>query len=648
MIFPTSLKKWIAVFRGEVSPILILLSVAFGFWFGLTPGWYGVHVALLVLALILNVHVGIFLMFAAIGKGLCFAAAPVLFHAGKWTQGALSPVLDFFAALPIVGITDFTRYSVAGAFVLGPVVGVVCGLLLSRSVSAFRRKWLQLEENSDSFRKWQSKRWVRMLDWLLIGKRAKDVGAVLKRRAKIIRIPGVIIAVVVLAASAAGLHYVQGDRMTDFAAESLTKANGAEVDLASLNLSPFSGRVTATGLQVTDRENPANNRIAVEKLTADVGLFDLSRGRVLMDDIVLVGVAFDQPRATAGVVTEPLLKLPAPQFDPAQFDLTMADVRKLEAYFKNMEEVRGWFEKLAEWLPPSEEEAPPPAAPVPEHYLEYITVRAPVPPTPRLVVRRALLEDVQIPAEQLGNSTITCLNLSDAPAGAGLPVTIELRSKERPTSFKIVCRYDRPEGGAEISGTVGDVDLRELQAQLNPRNPVTFEAGTATATVSGAATRQTIDLGIQVQTQGMHASTAGGGLFGLDPQVTSEALRVLENVQTTLRLVGPTTQPRLVFDRPALTNEFKQALVSAGKEELARRVDDLLADQLPGGVPKTGDVLEDPLGAAGDAVGAFLSGQKEGDEQKEGEKEAEEEEDKKKDKDDALAKLKERLKKKKP
>ncbi len=128
MIFPTSLKKWIAVFRGEVSPILILLSVALGFWFGLTPGWYGVHVVLLALALILNVHVGIFLMFAAFGKGLCFAAAPVLFHVGKWTQGALSPVLDFFAALPIVGITDFTRYSVAGAFVLGPVLGVMRSL----------------------------------------------------------------------------------------------------------------------------------------------------------------------------------------------------------------------------------------------------------------------------------------------------------------------------------------------------------------------------------------------------------------------------------------------------------------------------------------------------------------------------------------
>jgi uncharacterized protein (TIGR03546 family) len=651
MILPTSLKKLVAIFRGEVSPILILLSVALGFWFGLTPGWYGVHVVLLVLALILNVHVGIFLMFAAIGKALCFAAAPVLFHVGKWAQGSLAPILDFFAALPIVGITDFARCSVAGSLIIGPVVGIVCGLLLARSVSAFRRAWLKLEENSDAFRKWHSNRWVRLLDRLLIGKRTKDVRSVLKRRPRIIRMAGVAVAVAVLIVSAVGLYFVQGDRLTDFAAASLTKANGAEVNLERLNLAVLSGKVSATGLQVTDPEKPANNRIAVAQLTADASLWDLSRGRLVMDDVLLAEVQFDQPRGSAGTLTAPRPEAPAPQFDPAQFDLAMVDIDKLETYFRKTEEARGWFEKLADWLPEGKEEAPPPPPPVPEHYLEYLTARAATPPTPRLVVKRAVLDDVRIPAREIGNSTITCTNLSDAPAAAGLPVTIALESKDRKTSLKIVCRYDRPEGGAEISGTVGDVDLRELQAELNPNNPVTFEGGTATAAISGAATRQTIDLGIQVQTQGMQARTAGGGLFGLDPQVTSEALRVLENVQTTLRLVGPTAQPRLVFDRPALTNEFKQALVNAGKAELARRVDDALAEQLPAGIPKTGDVLENPLGAAGDAVGALLSGQKqdkqEEDKQEEGKKKKEEAEKKEKDKDDALSRLKDRLKEKK-
>ena len=45
-----------------LSPSLIVLSTLLGFWFGLTPGFYGIHVALLLLALVLNINFGIFLL----------------------------------------------------------------------------------------------------------------------------------------------------------------------------------------------------------------------------------------------------------------------------------------------------------------------------------------------------------------------------------------------------------------------------------------------------------------------------------------------------------------------------------------------------------------------------------------------------------
>ena len=134
MITPRWLRKWIAIFRGEVSPVLILLSVALGFWFGLMPGWQGLHVLLLVAVLVLNVHVGIFLVFAGLGKAVCYAAAPVMFHTGALMQDALGGLLRFLSAIPIIGLTDFSRYAVAGAVVIGPVVGVLCGLALARAV----------------------------------------------------------------------------------------------------------------------------------------------------------------------------------------------------------------------------------------------------------------------------------------------------------------------------------------------------------------------------------------------------------------------------------------------------------------------------------------------------------------------------------
>ena len=622
MFVPKPLGKFIAIFRGEVSPVLILLSVALGFWFGVTPGWYGIHVALLVFALILNVHVGIFLMSAAIGKAFCYAAAPVLFYVGRWTQELLTPLLDFLAVLPVIGMTDFARYSVAGSSLVGPLLGLAGGLLLARSVSVFRHAWLTLEQNSDAFRKWHSNRWVRLLDRLLIGKRTQDVQAALKRRPKIIRLAGLGVAAVLVIASAVGLHFIRGERLTALAADALTKANGAEVNLAQLDLAVLSGRVSAKDIQFTDPANPANNRVAVGELTADASLWNLLHGKLVTDDIVLGNVEFDQPRAAAGRVSAAPPATKRAPFDPANFGLPMADVAKLESYFRNAEKIDEWCRKLAQWLPEGKDEAAPAPTPVPQHYLEYLTARALTPPTPRVLVRRALLDDVRLSPEQVGNSTITCTNLSDAPDAAGLPVTIAIESRERPTTVTIVCHYERPEGGAEINGSFADVDLRELQSELNPNNPVTLEGGVATANVAGTATARTIDLALEVQAEGLKARTTGSRLFDLDPQVTSEALRVLENIKTTLRLVGPTSEPRLVFDRPALTDEFKEALVRAGKHELAQRLDGLVGDQIPEGIPQPAQVVEDPLGAAQKGLSELLGGgKKKEDDKKKGDKE---------------------------
>ena len=144
MFLSGKIKKWVAVFRGEVAPILILLSTALGFWFGLTPGFYGLHVLLLAVALVVNIHFGIFLLFAGFGKSLAFAAAPLLYHTGVWIDGALPALPDMLAAIPIVGVTDTARYAVLGALVLGPIGGITLGVALSQLVAKFRKSWLAL------------------------------------------------------------------------------------------------------------------------------------------------------------------------------------------------------------------------------------------------------------------------------------------------------------------------------------------------------------------------------------------------------------------------------------------------------------------------------------------------------------------------
>ena len=153
MLLPRFIRKLLAVFRGSVSPVFIFLSVFLGFSFGLMPGFSGYHIAIIIITLILNIHIGLFILAAGLGKSLCFAAAPVLYHVGTFVQDYLSALLRLFSYIPIIGITDFSKYSVAGALVLGPIIGAAAGLSLARSVISFRRAFLKFEEGSERFKK---------------------------------------------------------------------------------------------------------------------------------------------------------------------------------------------------------------------------------------------------------------------------------------------------------------------------------------------------------------------------------------------------------------------------------------------------------------------------------------------------------------
>ncbi len=616
MILPRPLKKFVGILRGDVSPGLILLSVLLGFWFGLMPGWTGVHAVLLVAALVLNVHFGIFLLVAGIGKALCYAAAPIWYYVGTAVLPPLEPLFGLLGSLPIIGLTDFARYAVAGTFVVGPVVGFVAGLLLAQSVTRFRKAWLSLEEGSEAFRKWQSRAWVRWLDWLLLGKRTKDVRATLEKKTSVIRVPGVIAAVVLLAIAGAGAYFVQGDRLGSYVTAGLSQANGAEVNVGTFDLALLAGRVHAEEIQLTDPAKPTHNRLAANELTADADLWNILRGRLVIDEVTVGGVTFDQQRQAPGAVIdkpeEPAAVEAAAEekWRAALPDIAQADVAKLESYVARSEQVEQMLRSVQDWLPAREDAAPPPKPGVPEHYLGYLTARVATPPAPSIVVRKVVLGDVQFPWEYIGRAKVTCENLSDAPAAAGLPLTILIESHDRPTRLELVRRFDAPDSPLRVAGRIDDVDLNQLQQSLSNDNPVVFEGGTASTEIDGTASRAMIDLTLKVQTKNMQARTSGGGLFGLDPKVASEAMRVLEQIDTTLRVAGPTTAPRVAFDGEALAGEFRNALVEAGKTELVNRLEEELGDKVPGGVPKADDITKDPLGAGKKALGGFLGGDK--------------------------------------
>ena len=607
---PKPIRKVLKILRGGVSPVIIFISIVLGFTFGLIPGFSGLHAVLVALVFVLNIHLGLFLLSAALGKALCFAAAPVLYHVGAAVQDYLSPVLKLLAAIPIVGITDFSRYAVAGGIVLGPLVGIVAGLLVAKLVIGFRRGLLRLEEGSEKFKKWYSKTWVRIVDRILVGKRTKDAKSLFTVKTKIIRKAGIAFAVILLVGFGVAASLLKNTKVREYAAAKLTQANGAEVNLEELKLSVLNGEAMVSGVQVTDAANPANNQVAIEKISANASVYDLLVGRVVLDEVLLSDVQFGQQRQTPGKVVE---KEPAePEvFDPCDYEVTADDVAKIEKYIENAKAVKEWLRKVRKWLPEGDEKAEEPVAKAPIKYLDYLLARADVQPTPRLLARSVLLEKVRIPSAVFGNSNISIENVNDSPAAAALPIKLSVKSNDTPLQIDVTFDYGSGELVPKVSGTFSGLDLSKLQSSLGSGAGLAFKSGLASGQFSGRMTRQSVDLKVDIGVENMQADASGDGILGMGGNTTAEAFKVLKDLKTTIHVVGPTTEPRLAFDVTGLKGSIKDALVKAGKERLSEEIDKQIEEQLGDKVPEElKDVLEKPKDLLKDLGGGLLGGRK--------------------------------------
>jgi len=274
-----------------------------------------------------------------------------------------------------------------------------------------------------------------------------------------------------------------------------------------------------------------------------------------------------------GKVVETDTRRRPPVFDPCDFKLETADISKLETYLKDVKAVKAWLQKVRKWLPKAKEkESEARLKQVPQEYLDYLTAQAAIPKSPRILARRVLLDKVQIPSRFFGNSKVSLENISDAARTAGLPVTVAVESYDTPASLSITFDYTSPDKGPLVSGTFGGIDVSEIQHSLSSNTGLVFEKGVASGRFEGMVTSESVDVTVDIAIRGIEARAQGDGILRLGSKTTSEALDVLEDLHTTIRVVGPVNEPRLVFDVKALQEELKEALVKAGIDVITSKV----------------------------------------------------------------------------
>lgn len=603
--------------RGGAGPVPIVLSCLLGAMLGMAPGFSATTVILIALILFLNVNAFLAGIAAMLGKALCLLLAPLTFHIGYFLIHKIGLEGLFAAAseTPVVALMDLHVYCLIGGLPVAILLGLVLGVVLARLTGAARRKIAGMVKAHQPIETIGKSFWTRLLLWLMFGRQKEALEAMGTKPQSLFRkgrlIPAAILLVAIMVADVA-----LADRFFRSAIENdLAQAVGAEVNVRAVRVSLLGAEMEIEGLQITDPRKPTHNLVQIERLASDLSIRSLLAKRVVLNELSLVGVALDQPRATPGKV------YPKPAAQAAPPATAPAGTEVVYDYFEKAKELRkyeDYLKKLQEWLQKNREAGkkepqpgapasapavgPPPPADAGERLAEegrthgYLRLSAKdlIADRPAVTIRTLAADTIKVPDSPAVYS-LRGRNLSNAPAKNPEDMAVEITSNKG-FAAKLVLRYSAPGLSHEVALHVPDIDLKEWQ--LSDKAPVRAERGTGDVDAAGRFDYASIDLGVRVVTHNMKlAARPGRGMLGQDAGTSSKWADYLSDMTFAVALRGPLDSPHLVIDDKAMLAAIQDSLAKAGQKVLADQAGQAAQKALSQlGTPDIGKALPGGIG----------------------------------------------------
>ena len=560
---------------GNATPAQLMLACVLGSMIGFMPGPMqaaGTIALLLFLLILLNANLILATFTGLIAGFVSLLTLPVTFAIGRLLlDGPTQPVMQWAINTPVLALFGFEYYATTGGLVLGLVFGVVLGLVMIQVVKAFRQRMAALEEGSQRYQHWASKRWVKLARWVLLGGVPKGgYQAALDRHGKVLRPLGMV-AVAGLIGLMVLTHFLLADEIVSAVLQrGLERANGATVDVRSAELDLNAGRLSVSGLAVTDPNNLKRNLLEADTLTADISSRDLLRKRMTLDNVIFNDAATGTERAIPGrrVGTRPK---PSPPPEPKENEKTVEDY--LEDW-KNIKErlaqARDWLERIG-GRDTTDKPTPQPEVPSEKQTLEerlrqrvarlgYADVRARhlIEQVPTFTVRR--LEAKNVRAVQLDGDLVNIdgHNLSTHPRLLDQPTRIRIATanSDKLLVDVVLASMSRAGGNSQLQFHYKRLPVDTLTRHVNFQGKAPLQGGTIDLAMNGtfqSVATPTIDLPLLVRMQNSTLSLGGRS-------------QKIDELPMTLGLRGPIDNPAIALDK----NQLAKTLARSGARQLAR------------------------------------------------------------------------------
>lgn len=634
MLLLKLMRKIARVLRGSARKPQIIMAVTLGVIGGFALGFNLTFVLVLLLLLLLNANFVLFMTSLAVGKTCALLLAPVTFQLGAALLeiGPIRALVRTLVNAPVTALLGLEKYVLLGGLPVGVVLGVALGVGAARAITTFRRKLLSLEEGSEKWNKFNRNILIRFLKRVLFGKRKGDYAKLAEdgEHAKIVRQKGVVVLVVAVALIALVAKFALPAALKKGVERGLGWANGAEVNLADVDISLLRGRLYLKGFQMADPDNLDRNLIEFKKMGASVSIAEMLRKRVVVNEAVIARVRLDTKRETPArrigaredeqeeeKVKEPAVVEGTPLADyMKEGERIVARLRQIKRALDRLERVRKSKREAAEKKAKEKAERVPYGNMVAAFLLEE---------RPRVVIKRVAVEEIG----PVGNLTCELRDLSNEPALHGEPVVLmiaQIGSERKGTVAFNVHREDAPN---DVELNLPDIPLHALAGELSEENTVQFQQGTVSVSCTGTFSSKELYLPLEVNVTGLVAKPKEGNtVLGLKPEQAARAMAALKHLKTTILVHGSLTSPRVRLDTHGLLAELRDALVQAAKDEAASRLEEKADEVLKKlDVPLPVDKLKSRLRK----LGGKAEKKEESEENEEKNQEEKDEEDKKKD-----------------
>ena len=605
-------RKLIKMVRGGAAPWQIVFSCMLGVMLGMSPSFNGLVFAGVVVFALLNLSLGLMLIGVVTGTALRFALAPITFEIGYVLihQVGLEGMFASAYQTPFVALMGLDLYCLVGGIPIGLAAGALLGWLISRTIKIIRIGSIAAAAKSVKVQTISSNFFAKIILRILFGKQKKTLAELLAARHPIIRKAGVVLVAIIV-----GLVIVFEVVFIDQIAKSalvsgLETASGAEVNVKSVDLSLTGGRFEFEDLQMTDPDKPTHNMYAVSTLSTDLDIAALLTKRVVVDEIKIGILSSGVKRETPGKVYRPR-ELPEQEDTPFS----------LSDYFKYKDDILKYLAKVKEYLENQDkrrknreertgEETRDRVEEIVKNsgYLKASAASLLI-DRPMVTIRKITIKSLPIP--NVGDLNVTINELSSDLALNEKPMDFIANASK--TKFHASGMLDFVNAGAMHKLKVTAPNLAVEKMGLTDKCPMDLSGAKLDLGLDGKFNRNKLALPIMLALRDLKPAAGGKGILGLDAATSERILKSVTNFKVSADIRGPIASPTVKVDTGKTLAGLKEALIQAGKDELANMAGEQLKKILPDGLPikipginatQPADMIKE----AGKGIGDMLNG----------------------------------------